>query len=107
PRRMSDFATRSFWLEDAYEPGPPLEGDRSVDVAIIGGGFTGLWTAYFLERQVVGYGASGRNGGFAMTLLNRGLADMVRAFGETAARDAHRAAARSVDGIGSFTREHG
>ncbi|HEY2388416.1 MAG TPA: FAD-binding oxidoreductase [Candidatus Binatia bacterium] len=115
---MGDFATRSFWLETAYTPGPPLEGDRSVDVAIVGGGFTGFWTAYFLkrnapamrialiEREVVGYGASGRNGGFAMTLLNRGLNDMVQAFGESAAGDAHRAAAASVDGIGAFTREH-
>lgn len=115
---MSDYATRSFWLENGYTPGAPLDGDRSVDVAIIGGGFTGLWTAYFLkradpglriavvEREVVGYGASGRNGGFAMTLLNRGLHDMVHAFGDGAARDAHRAAAASVDGIGAFTREH-
>ena len=115
---MSDFASRSFWLEDAYTAGPALEGDRSVDVAIIGGGFTGLWTAYFLKRaepalrialleqEVVGYGASGRNGGFAMTLLNRGLHDMVRAFGDDATRAAHRAAAASVDGIGAFTREH-
>ncbi len=115
---MSDYATRSFWLEDAYAPGAALDGDRSVDVAIVGGGFTGFWTAYFLkraepglriallEREVVGYGASGRNGGFAMTLLNRGLHDMVQAFGDSATRDAHRAAAASVDGIGAFTREH-
>ncbi|MBI3767093.1 MAG: FAD-dependent oxidoreductase [Deltaproteobacteria bacterium] len=115
---MSDYATRSFWLEDEYSPGASLDGDRSVDVAVIGGGFTGLWTAYFLkraepalritllEREVVGYGASGRNGGFAMTLLNRGLHDMVRAFGDDATRAAHRAAAASVDGIGAFTRAH-
>ena len=115
---MSDFASRSFWLEDPYTPGPALDGDCSVDVAIVGGGFTGLWTAYFLKRaepalriavveqEVVGYGASGRNGGFAMTLLNRGLHDMVRAFGDDATRAAHRAAAASVDGIGAFTREH-
>src|SRR5438552_12306627 len=117
-RGMSDFASRSFWLEDPYTPGPALDGDCSVDVAIVGGGFTGLWTAYFLKRaepalriavveqEVVGYGASGRNGGFAMTLLNRGLHDMVRAFGDDATRAAHRAAAASVDGIGAFTREH-
>src|SRR3990172_939316 len=116
---MSDYATRSFWLEADYGPGAPLSGDLSVDVVIVGGGFTGLWTAYHLkraepalkvaivEREVVGYGASGRNGGFAMTLLNRGLNDMVKAFGDDAARNAHRAAAASVDGIGEFAREHG
>jgi glycine/D-amino acid oxidase-like deaminating enzyme len=116
---MSDYTTRSFWLETAYTPGASLAGDRSADVAIVGGGFTGLWTAYFLkraepqlriavvEREVVGYGASGRNGGFAMTLLNRGLADMVKAFGDDAARAAHRAAAASVDGVGAFAAEHG
>jgi monoamine oxidase len=45
---MSDYQTRSFWLADDYTVGPPVAGDLSVDVAIIGGGFTGLWTAYFL-----------------------------------------------------------
>ena len=115
---MSDYATRSFWLDTEYAPGPALAGDLNVDVAIVGGGFTGLWTAYFLkraepalriavvEREVVGYGASGRNGGFAMTLLNRGLADMVKAFGDDAARSAHRAVAASVDGIGTFAAAH-
>ena len=47
---MSDYATRSFWLETDYQPGPPLAGDRSVDVVILGGGFTGFWTAYQLKR---------------------------------------------------------
>ena len=115
---MTDYATRSFWLETAYEPGPPVGGDLDVDVAIIGGGFTGLWTAYFLkraepalrvavvERDVVGFGASGRNGGFAMTLFGRGLQDMVQAFGDEATRNAHRAAASAVDGIGAFASEH-
>jgi glycine/D-amino acid oxidase-like deaminating enzyme len=116
---MTDFASRSFWLEaDPYTPGPPLAGDVTVDVAIVGAGFTGLWTAHFLlreqpalkvaviERDVVGYGASGRNGGFAMTLLSRSLHDLVQAFGADAARAAHQAVARSVDAIGQFCAEH-
>lgn len=60
---------------------PALAGDADVDVAIVGGGFTGLWTAHSLqqldptrsilviERDAVGYGASGRNGGWASALL--------------------------------------
>jgi glycine/D-amino acid oxidase-like deaminating enzyme len=117
---MADFASRSFWLEaDPYTPGPPLAGDVSVDIAIIGGGFTGLWTAYFLlraqpslkvavvEREVVGYGASGRNGGFAMTLLSRSLHDLVRQFGVDPARAAHDAVVRSIDDLGRFCTEHG
>ncbi len=117
---MADFASRSFWLEaDPYTAGPPLAGDVSVDVAVIGGGFTGLWTAHFLlqaqpslkvaiiEREVVGYGASGRNGGFAMTLLSRSLSDLVQGFGAEAARAAHDAVARSVDAIGQFSATYG
>ncbi len=117
---MADFASRSFWLEaDPYTAGPSLGGDVAVDVAIIGGGFTGLWTAHFLlradpslkvaviESEVVGYGASGRNGGFAMTLLSRSLHDLVQAFGTEPARIAHQAVARSIDDIGQFSAAHG
>ncbi|MCK6556082.1 FAD-binding oxidoreductase [Candidatus Binatia bacterium] len=116
---MSDFASRSFWLEaDPYTASPPLAGDVTVDIAIVGGGFTGLWTAYFLlraqpslkvaviEAEVVGYGASGRNGGFAMTLLGPTLHQFVTAFGVESARNAHAAVARSVDDIGRFCTEH-
>jgi glycine/D-amino acid oxidase-like deaminating enzyme len=69
----------SFWwasLGGRPAPRPPLPGDLACDVAIVGGGYTGLWTAYYLARQdpalriavlearYVGYGASGRNGGW-------------------------------------------
>ncbi|MFJ7243756.1 NAD(P)/FAD-dependent oxidoreductase [Kitasatospora sp. NPDC098652] len=68
----------SFWYaaEGAPQPGPALPGDADVDVCIVGGGYTGLWTAYYLkkaepslrvallERRFCGYGASGRNGGW-------------------------------------------
>jgi glycine/D-amino acid oxidase-like deaminating enzyme len=73
----------SFWLESlgAITPRDPLPGDVSVDVAIVGGGYTGLWTAYYLARaapelRVVvleaaycGFGASGRNGGWCSALF--------------------------------------
>lgn len=116
---MADFASRSFWLEaDPYTAGPPLAGEVSADIAIVGGGFTGLWAAHFLlradpalkvtviEREVVGYGASGRNGGFAMTLLSRSLHDLVQDFGQDAARAAHEAVARSIDAIGQFCAQY-
>ncbi|WP_174867805.1 NAD(P)/FAD-dependent oxidoreductase [Streptomyces lasalocidi] len=68
----------SFWYAHDGLPDrrPPLSGDTDADVAIVGGGYTGLWTAYYLkkadpslrvtvlERSFCGYGASGRNGGW-------------------------------------------
>ncbi len=74
----------SLWwdgLPDPLEVRAPLPGDLDVDVAVVGGGFTGLWTAYYLaeadptlriavvERDVVGFGASGRNGGWCSALF--------------------------------------
>jgi glycine/D-amino acid oxidase-like deaminating enzyme len=83
----------SFWLDrDRRWPRPPLVGERRVDVAVIGAGFTGLWTAIeLLEREpgltvaiceadVVGYGASGRNGGFLDPSLTHGLLNGRRHF---------------------------
>jgi glycine/D-amino acid oxidase-like deaminating enzyme len=75
----------SFWFDSlGAEPElrSPLPGDCEVDVAIVGGGFTGSWTAYYLmladpscrvaviERETVGFGASGRNGGWCVALLH-------------------------------------
>jgi glycine/D-amino acid oxidase-like deaminating enzyme len=75
----------SYWFDSlGAEPDlrPPLPGDLDVDVAIVGGGFTGLWTAYYLrladpscrvaviERETAGFGASGRNGGWCMAMVH-------------------------------------
>ena len=69
----------SYWYADDGLPATvrePLAGDTSADVVIVGGGYTGLWTAYYLkkaapflritvlEQRFCGYGASGRNGGW-------------------------------------------
>ncbi|MFD9871247.1 NAD(P)/FAD-dependent oxidoreductase [Streptomyces niveus] len=68
----------SFWYAQDGIPAPrePLPGDATADVCVVGGGFTGLWTAYYLKKAVpflnitvlegkfCGYGASGRNGGW-------------------------------------------
>ena len=90
-----------FWLEtcgDDLAPRPPLPGDAEVDVAIVGGGFTGLWTAYYLakadpslriavlERRVAGFGASGRNGGWASAELTVPPTVLAARFGTDGAR---------------------
>ena len=78
---VADATTTALWLDrldPAVVPRSPLDGDVDVDVAIVGGGFSGLWTAYYLhradpelriavlEREFCGFGASGRNGGWAV-----------------------------------------
>ncbi len=87
---MHELSSLSLWhatiSADEWGPGrPALGGDISVDVAIVGAGYTGLWTAYYLlqrdpglrvavlEAEVVGFGASGRNGGWCSALLPMGL----------------------------------
>jgi len=84
----SDYRSLSWWHESTPTDAPPrpaLPGDREVDVAIVGGGFTGLWTAYYLaeadpslrvavvEAEVAGFGASGRNGGWCSALFPASL----------------------------------
>ena len=87
---MHELSNLSLWHStmSAEEWGPgrtALGGDLAVDVAIVGAGYTGLWTAYYLlqrdptlriallEAQVVGFGASGRNGGWCSALLPMGM----------------------------------
>lgn len=114
------FGTSIYWLETSHrDPAPSLEGRLEVDVAIVGGGYTGLWTAYHLteadpslriavlEGESIGSGASGRNGGFAMTLLDLSLALLRRNHGDEGARRAHEAVARSVTEIGATIEAEG
>lgn len=115
-----DLATRSYWLGlDPYEPDAPLEGEMQADLVIVGGGFAGLWTAYHLlkadpgmtvvviEGSAVGYGASGRNGGFAMTLIHRGLAALTEAVGAEQAKALHEGAVESIHSIGRICEAEG
>jgi glycine/D-amino acid oxidase-like deaminating enzyme len=79
PGVLMSYRSTSFWFDaigTEPEPRPPLPGDLDVDVVILGAGFSGLWTAYYLaiadpscriaviERDIAGFGASGRNGGW-------------------------------------------
>jgi len=104
----------SLWLEtcgDVLEPAPPLEGDLTVDVAIVGAGFTGLWTAYYLsearpdltiailEAEIAGFGASGRNGGWASALFPSSMATLAKQAGREAARAQHAAMRASIDEV--------
>ncbi len=110
---------RGWWLEQAgpAKPAPPLSGQSSADVVIVGGGYTGLWTAWHLKQLepearvalcevgVCGDGPSGRNGGFCNALWF-GFAAMRERFGDDAATAIATAAQASVDEIGRFCSEH-
>jgi glycine/D-amino acid oxidase-like deaminating enzyme len=86
---LADAAPMVFWLDDkaAPEPEPPLSGAQSADLAVVGGGYTGLWTALrakdrhpeldvvLLEADTCGAAASGRNGGFCDASLTHGFAN--------------------------------
>jgi len=115
---VSDYASKSFWLgATPYEANPALEEDIRADVAIIGAGFTGLSTAYYLRRadpslrvvvlesDVVGYGASGRNAGFVMTLLGLTLTVTRWRFGKEKARRVHEFMVRAVRHIGELAEQ--
>ena len=97
---MTDYSKYSFWLETAGEdltPRPALQRSIEVDVAILGGGYTGLWTAYYLlrgnprlqvaivEKEIVGFGASGRNGGWCSSKFPVTPAMLERRYGRDAA----------------------
>lgn len=93
------YRARSLWLDGIPEPltpRPSLPGDVDCDVAIVGAGFTGLWSAYYLkqlrpdlrvvvlEREIAGYGPAGRNGGWA----GSGIAGSPKAYGHSIGDDA-------------------
>lgn len=114
-----------LWFEqvaadgDDLTPRPPLDGDTEADVAIVGAGYIGLWTAYHLlrgdptlrvvvvEREIAGFGASGRNGGWCSALFPASPANLDRRYG-TAAAEAMGAAMRdTVDEVGKAVAEEG
>jgi glycine/D-amino acid oxidase-like deaminating enzyme len=112
----------SFWFEQLGgmpEPRPALEGSVEADVCIVGGGYTGLWTAYelrrtdpslevvVLEREVAGFGASGRNGGWVFGELSGSRAGWIERGGRDGALALERAIQRTVDEVGRVVAEEG
>src|SRR6185295_4180167 len=90
---------------------PAVEGDITADVAVIGGGYTGLATAYhlksaepsldvaILEAETTGYGASGRNAGFVMTLFGSSVGLMKMLHGNKRIREAHDYMVGAIDSL--------
>jgi glycine/D-amino acid oxidase-like deaminating enzyme len=111
---MTDYRQVSLWFDQlpgTLTPRPRLEGDLDVDVAIVGAGFTGLWTAYYLherdpglriaviESQIAGFGASGRNGGWCSALFPVELHTLIGEAGREPALAQYRAMQESVDEV--------
>ena len=119
---MTDHAAVSFWLEtsgDDLAPRPALDGSVDADVAILGAGLTGLWTAWYLarrdpslrilivEREIAGFGASGRNGAWCAPDLNISIGRLARLHGDDAARRMQQATYDAVDEVGRACDEAG
>jgi glycine/D-amino acid oxidase-like deaminating enzyme len=111
---VSPYRGVSLWFDQLAEPltpRPALPGDLEVDVAVVGAGFTGLWTAYYLqaadpelriailEKEIAGFGASGRNGGWCSALFPVTAATLAAEAGAAAAARQYAAMRASVDEI--------
>jgi glycine/D-amino acid oxidase-like deaminating enzyme len=112
----------SYWWASqggAGERRAPLEGDREADVCIVGAGYTGLWTAYYLkradpsleivvlEREHAGFGASGRNGGWLSGLLAGSRERWAAEVGREPVIAAQRAMFATVDEVARVCAEEG
>jgi glycine/D-amino acid oxidase-like deaminating enzyme len=109
-----------YWIEEAgkVEPRSPLSGRLDADVLIVGGGYTGMWTAWYAKQleaearivllesePVCGRGPSGRNGGFCNAMWFS-LASMRERWGDASALEVAHAAEHAVARIGAFCEEH-
>lgn len=108
-----------YWIHEAGpQPGfPGLQGDQDFDVIVVGGGFTGLWSAFHLKTAVpelkvglleshrIGHGPSGRNGGFVDAMWVS-FASLVKRYSSEPALRLARASEQSVRQVGQFCEEH-
>jgi glycine/D-amino acid oxidase-like deaminating enzyme len=108
---VTDYRQLSLWFDQvpgSLAPRAPLPGDLDVDVAIVGAGYTGLWTAYYLqaadptlrialiEAEIAGFGASGRNGGWCSALFPVSFETLAAESGHEAASAQYAAMRASV-----------
>jgi glycine/D-amino acid oxidase-like deaminating enzyme len=119
----ADYGSRSLWLDgladDPLVPRAALPGPTDADVAIVGAGYTGLWTAYYLrradpglrvvvlEREIAGFGASGRNGGWCSAFVAMDREGVARRAGRGAAIALQRAMFDTVDEVGRVAAREG
>ncbi|MBO0820450.1 MAG: FAD-dependent oxidoreductase [Nocardiopsaceae bacterium] len=109
-----------YWREtEQVDPGPPLAGDVRCDVAIIGAGYTGMWTAFHLKKaepgldvQIVeadyaGSGASGHGDGFVTPTIGHSLESVAKAYGTERAKVAYSVVGRSIVELRRFCQAHG
>jgi glycine/D-amino acid oxidase-like deaminating enzyme len=117
---LTDYGRYSFWLEtagDDLKPRAALQRSTEVDVAILGAGYSGLWTAYYLlrgnpglriavvEKEIAGFGASGRNGGWCSPKFPVTPATLEERYGREATRALLRAMYDTVDEVGRVCQE--
>lgn len=120
-----DLNALSLWFEQVAADGDPLEprrgldGDTEADVCIVGAGYTGLWTAHSLlrhdpslrvvlvEKEIAGFGASGRNGGWCSALFPAGFSALTRRHGRDAALAMRAAMRATVDEVGAVVADEG
>ena len=110
-----------YWIEEAgpVEPRPPLAAAREADVLVVGGGYTGMWTAWYARQlepearvvlleaeEICGHGPSGRNGGFCNAMWFQ-LASMRDRWGAEGALATAHAAQEAVGRIERFCAEQG
>ena len=113
--------TASYWLATRpdHHPAPRLDANRDTDIAIIGAGFTGLWTAHFLkqleprldvvvlEQGITGYGGSGRNAGQVSSGIDHTHKLAIAHFGIDEARRMSRVGLQNIQELQQFIRERG
>ncbi|MFD3438294.1 NAD(P)/FAD-dependent oxidoreductase [Streptomyces sp. NPDC058685] len=117
---LSDAQPVAFWLDDPAKPAalPALTGDEHCDLLVVGGGYSGLWTALLakerdpgrdvvlIEGHEVGWAASGRNGGFCAASLTHGLGNGIARWPGELAR-LEELGDRNLDAIEEAVARHG